>query len=191
MARGNTSLRRGKLMLMHLLPQTNANYHRTVLSGALFCVIDLRQQVRFGFIAHQVRITLASVIIELVGFVVAGVFDQEFKRCRSVLAFFESGTQHIRGILAAIHRDEFHSRSNSRDRCRHALDGGSSGSLFAQLKSDRVDRVYGAHVAIGPTIPSRWRSAVAQLPAAALDSAKRRPGPVIREAFSPEPQPIR
>jgi hypothetical protein len=43
----------------------------------LLCLENLAQHIRPGFFAHQVRIHLAAVIIELVGFVIIRIFDQQ------------------------------------------------------------------------------------------------------------------
>ena len=57
-----------------------------VPSRTLLCFVDLRQQVGLGFVALQVSVALAAVVIDLVGFVVVGVLDEKFEGRGGVLA---------------------------------------------------------------------------------------------------------
>src|SRR5271166_1670518 len=109
---GSRSLRCGILQWSKRLSSSTDVCGRTLLWFE-----DLRQQVRFGFIAHQVRVALAAVVIELVGFVILGVLDEEFEGRGRVLAGFERVAQDFWRILTAVHCNQPHARANSSQSC--------------------------------------------------------------------------
>src|SRR5579872_238402 len=97
----------------------------------LLCLVNLRQQVRLRFIAHQMRITLASVIVDLVGFEVVGVFDQQVQRSGSTFTRLQSCAQNIGRVLAAVHGNELHSRSNAGKRGGHSFGSVNNSAVVA------------------------------------------------------------
>ena len=44
--------------------------------GLLLRFQNLAQEIGFGFVADEVRVAFAAVVVEFVGFVVLGIFDQ-------------------------------------------------------------------------------------------------------------------
>src|SRR5271169_7107341 len=62
----------------------------------LLRLVDLRQQVGLRFIAHEVRVALAAVVIEFVILVVVGVLHQEVKGSGAALAGLERVAQAFR-----------------------------------------------------------------------------------------------
>jgi hypothetical protein len=124
-------------MIRHLLVTTTLAQDDKIPIDAYFRFVDLRQQIWLRLIAHQVRVALASVVVELVGFVVVGVLDRELLRgAVPVLPAFRALAQNFGRVLAAIDGNELHARTDT-GHCRgHALRRICNCAVVAEFEAD-------------------------------------------------------
>src|SRR5580658_264894 len=129
-ANGNSRwrMRRGHFPAVLLPLPAHRKVPRRALRGMtslwlnLLCFQDFGQQVGLGVVAVLVGIFVATVIVDFVGLVVVGVFDQQLDGRGTVLCGFQSFAKHVGRKPAAVHRDRLHSRADARFGGGHAFD---------------------------------------------------------------------
>src|SRR3979411_258260 len=137
----------------------------------LLRLVDFAQQVRLRFIADKMRIRFSTVIVELVGFVVLGVFYQQFQRFAAVLAGLESIAEHFWRELASVNRNYFHPWADSGSCGDHAFDGVDNPSITLEPQADGVIGNHTPLVTFSGPHHLRRDIVVNDLPSATFDAA--------------------
>src|SRR6267143_553793 len=159
-------------------------------SEELLRLVDFAQPVRLRFIADKMRIFFSTVLVELVGFVVLGVFYQQVQRFAAVLAGFESTAQHFWRELASVNRNYFHSWTDSGFCGDHAFDSVDNASITLERQADRVIGNHAPLVTFCGPHHLRRDIVVNDLPSATFDAAQWCARAVVGQTLSPERAPI-
>src|SRR5581483_9711858 len=93
--------------------------------GSLLRLNDLRQCIRLGFVAYQMRVLFSLVVIQLVSLVVFRVFDQHLDRTFVSFRGLKSVAQDVVREAAAVGGD-------------HPFDGVGNRAILPKPESQRV-----------------------------------------------------
>src|SRR5882672_1475887 len=136
------------------------------------------------------RVAFASLVIDLEGVVILGVFDEKFEGDATVLAGLKGVAQNIGRVSTAIDGDQLHAGADSSLGRGHALDCIWDGSVVPDIEADRVGLIDDMGIALASTLHFRLNLVVDHLPSTAFDSGEGCARAVIGKALGPEATPV-
>src|SRR6202034_1553549 len=96
------------------------------------------QIVGLAFVALEMRVALAAVIVDGAGFVIIIDDDEQDNGIGGVFAGFDCVFEKIMSVNAIVDRNYFHPGSDAGFECQTTDDGIGYGTIFVHLKADAV-----------------------------------------------------